>query len=296
MKQFAAIICAAMFFVCCETWKAADSGNKNKNCTAGFTEKSVEVENPLTGNILRGTLYLPEGSGTKPLIITLHELGGDALRPWWVNYSRHWAAHGYAVLGFDFAGGGKRSRSTGLTTEMSVMTEVSDLEYILAYALKWDFVDRDALIFAGGSQGGGVATVVAAKHKDEIAAMVLLYPAFSLPDSLHANYPDPDNWPETDTRNAMITIGRRYIEDMYDYNYEDDMRLYDKPVLIVHGGADRIAPLSYSEKAVTVFKYAVLKIIKGAGHVFLSDAHQQEFLHCADDFLQHIKARQNENR
>lgn len=67
------------------------------------------------------------------------------------------ASEGIAVYTFDFAGEGPKKRadgtpgsiSDGETTEMSVMTEIKDLESVLE----------------------------AAKHADEINGLVLLYPA-----------------------------------------------------------------------------------------------------------------------
>ena len=249
--------------------------------------KDIEVRNKVSENLLRGTLYLPGHAMQRlPLIITAHELGSDSQRPWWVNYARHWAEQGYAVLTFDFAGGGQRSRSEGKTTDMSVLTEVSDLETMLSEARTWDFVDTTRIVLIGGSQGGGVASIVAARHPGEIAAQVLLYPAFHLPDNLHKLYPDLNNLPETDGRNGMITIGRKYILDMYDHDYDKDMQAYDGPVLIVHGDEDKTVPIAGSERAVTVFKDASLYTKKGAGHVFLTEPQQTEFLQQADVFIE----------
>ena len=258
------------------------------NWLAGITTEDFELRNGETGKMLRGTLYRPAVKGKVPLIIASHELGSDGFRPWWVNYASHWAGEGYAVLCFDFSGGGQRSRSEGKTTEMSVMTEVSDLEQVLAEVKRWDFIDPNRIILVGGSQGGGVSTVVAARHPKEVAALMLLYPAFHLPDDLRMRYPDPANWPESDDR-GMITIGRRYIEDMYNYDYQSDMRTYQGPVLIVHGNKDTVVPLKGSEEAVAIFPSAQLHIIDGAGHVFMTDEQQAEFLQQADAFMRQVK-------
>ena len=253
-----------------------------------ITTKDIELRNSESGKMLRGTLYLPDGEGKKPFIITAHELGSDSQRPWWMNYARHWAERGYAVLTFDFSGGGQRSRSEGETTDMSVLTEVSDLETMLSEARTWDFVDLSRIVLIGGSQGGGVASIVAARHPSEIAAQVLLYPAFHLPGNLRERYPDLNNLPETDGRNSMITIGRRYILDMYNHDYDRDMQGYDGPVLIVHGDEDKTVPIAGSQRAVGIFKNARLHTIHGAGHVFLTEPQQAEFLQQADEFLDNI--------
>ena len=115
--------------------------------------------------------------------------------------------------------------------------------------------------------------------------MVLLYPAFHLPDNLHEQYPDINKLPETDGRNSFITIGKKFILDMYNHNYDDDMKGYNGPVLIVHGDKDKTVPVGGSQRAVGVFNNARLHIIKGAGHVFLTEPQQEEFLQQADSFL-----------
>ncbi len=42
-------------------------------------------------------------------------------------------------------------------------------------------------------------------------------------------------------------------------------------------------------RAVGIFPDARLHIIKGAGHVFMTDAQQQEFLQEADEFLRFVR-------
>ncbi len=250
----------------------------------GISTEDFELLNPASGKKLRGTLYKPSGEGKKPLIVCSHELGSDGMRPWWVYYANHWVNEGYAVVTFDFSGGGERSRSEGETTDMSVLTEVSDLENVIAAAEGWDFIDKKHIILIGGSQGGGVATIAAARHPGEISALVLLYPAFYLPEDLHWRYPDLKNIPETDDR-GMITIGKKYILDMYDYDYKADMRSIRCPVLIVHGNRDQVVSLKGSEEAVGIFQDARLYVIEGAGHVFMTAPQQEEFLKVADEFL-----------
>lgn len=252
-----------------------------------FNTEEVEVINAKSGNTLRGTLYLPESAKARkvPLIITAHELGGNSAMPWWNNYSSHWAANGIAVFAFDFAGGGEKSRSDGKTTDMSVLTESDDLNAVLDEVGKWDFVDTSKIVLAGGSQGGAVASIVASERQEDISALILLYPAFYLPDDLKAKFPNLSDVPEVHRRNGMIDVGRRYVTDMYDYDYFKSMPDFKKPVLIIHGDSDKTAPHSYSVRAASLYPNATLHTIKGAGHVFLTPEYQAEFLREADEFL-----------
>lgn len=64
-----------------------------------------------------------------------------------------------------------------------------------------------------------------------------------------------------------MTVGRSYVESLLDY----DISAWDKDVLIIHGDADAIVPLSYSQHAADVYASAELEIIPGAGHGFAGD-------------------------
>lgn len=53
-----------------------------------------------------------------------------------------------------------------------------------------------------------------------------------------------------------------------DYDIYEAVSAYDRDVLLIHGDADSIVPLSYSEKAVEVYASARLEVLPGAGHGF----------------------------
>ena len=61
----------------------------------------------------------------------------------------------------------------GAITDMSPLTEVSDLEAVLASAQTWDFVNTDYIYLMGCSQGGLVSALTAPDHADEIRAAIL---------------------------------------------------------------------------------------------------------------------------
>lgn len=65
-----------------------------------------------------------------------------------------------------------------------------------------------------------------------------------------------------------MNVGKTYFKDLLDYDIYEDIKAYKKKVLIVHGDADDIVPLSYSRKAVKTYSSANLKVIKGTGHGF----------------------------
>ena len=79
---------------------------------------------------------------------------------------------GLATLRFDFAGCGK---SDGQFSDMTVLSELQDGMKIIDYARQE--VQAKEIILVGHSQGGVVASMLAAYYRDVIDKLVLLAPA-----------------------------------------------------------------------------------------------------------------------
>ena len=80
---------------------------------------------------------------------------------------------------------------------MSVLTEASDLSAVLDAAKAWPFVDSDKIFLLGGSQGGLVTIITGCERQDELAGMMLMYPALSAKADSQANsYASPEEVPE----------------------------------------------------------------------------------------------------
>jgi fermentation-respiration switch protein FrsA (DUF1100 family) len=72
-----------------------------------------------------------------------------------------------------------------------------------------------------------------------------------------------------------MNLGRAYFEPLLNYDVYTDIAAYDKDVLLIHGDADSIVPLSYSERALKSYASARLEVLPGAGHGFSGeDANQ----------------------
>ena len=212
-----------------------------------------------------GELYLPESGEPLPLVIMCHGFGGN--HEHMSAYAKAFAGSGFAVYSFDFIGGGYGSRSDGTMKEMSVLTEAADLSAVLDRMKAQPGIDPDSIFLMGGSQGGFVCSYVAGVRPDDVAGLVCLYPAYVLQDNAWKQTPDPDNIPET--INLMgIALGGIYNRDAMSFDIYDIIRNYPGKVLILHGTADSIAPVSYSERAAEVFPDAELVTYKGANHGF----------------------------
>jgi len=230
-----------------------------------YEERDLNVvDQAASTESMTGRLYVPTAAAPVPLVICCHGLVGsiDDLDP----VAQTLAGLGVAAFCFAFRNGGPQA---GDTTRMSVMTEVADLEEVLSAARSaadgWEAVDPQRIVFQGVSQGGAVSAITAARHPEEVAGLALWYPAFSITDDLHLLFASSEEVPETLTFEGH-SLGSIYAEDMWNYDVYADMPRYPSPVLIVHGDADAVAPIGYSERAVQTFPDAQLLTIEGAGH------------------------------
>ena len=215
-----------------------------------------------------GVAILPAAQGVYPLIVFSHELGNSHRAGF--AYAKRLAAAGYAVYTFDFCGGtAAAGRSDGKTTEMTVSTEADDLTAVLAAARTWEFADPARIVLLGGSQGGVVSALVALCKPDDVAGLILLYPAFSAPDHMRRLFSAPDEIPaEFEMFGGWMRLGRDYALELWDRDFYADLAGCGKKVLLLHGDADETVPLRYSQRAAAVLPHCEFHVIPGGGHVF----------------------------
>lgn len=220
-------------------------------------------------NQIYGVVYVPQGAGEKmPTVIFSHGFGGNYQVE--TPYAEALAAKGYVVYCFDFCGGSPGSRSDGSTLEMSVFTEQADLEAVIRMMQEQPYVDNSNIFLMGTSMGGAVSAVTAAANEDVIQGAILLYPAFVLVDDANEQFQSTEDIPDT-YYHLWMTVGRIFAEDLLDYDIYGAIAAYKKDVLLIHGDADSIVPLSYSEKALEAYDSASLEVLPGAGHGFYGD-------------------------
>ena len=256
--------------------------------TGSYTVETQEVFAENQGQQIYGLLYRPAGAeGARPVVLYAHGFGSSYRNG--EQYARALAAQGYLVCCFDFRGGSESSRSEGSNLEMSVFTEQSDLEAVIAMMKARPDVDSRSIFLLGASQGGMVSAMTAADNADDIAGAVLLYPAFVLVDVAMERYSSLDEVPESGFH-LFMTVGKAYFEKLLGYDVYGHIQNYTKDVLLIHGDRDGIVPLSYSERALEVYPSAELEVIPGAGHGFHGDAAQQAIDRMSEYFLQHLAA------
>lgn len=221
------------------------------------------------GQKIYGRLYLPEKTDTPlPLVILSHGLGSNhsKMEP----YAESFAENGCAAFVFDYIGGAEKSMSDGSMTDMSVLTEAEDLFCVLdAFRGDARFSEDEVFLF-GGSQGGLISAYAAGKRPDEIAGLVLLYPALNLQDICRKLVSDEGEIPDS----AVIgkhTVGGIYVRDMLSFDIYEVLGQYPGPVLLFHGTADPYVSLAYTQRAQQALADARTVIVEGAGHGFYGE-------------------------
>ena len=199
---------------------------------------------------IRGVEYLPAGERL-PAIIMSHGFGGCQAEM--SDWAERLAEMGLAVYTYDFCGGG-RGISDGDTADMTVLTEREDLATVLAYVQALPYTDNDRIVLWGFSQGGFVSALAAARIGEQIRGLVLIYPAFCIPDDGRAGVMpgtpgfDPDHIPEILMAGDM-RVGKAYVEVSQKIDIYREIVKYRGNVLIVHGLSDAMVNYNYSVHA-----------------------------------------------
>ena len=247
------------------------------------------------GLTIKGTVFLPKGKTDCPIAVISH--GFMANQMFSQIHAQNLAKMGYAAFCFDFCGGTLVGSSDGDSTDMSVLTETEDLKAVIEFAKEQSYTDENELVLLGCSQGGFVSAIVAAEMKEEVDALILLYPALCIPDDarsgemMFAKF-DPQNVPETFWCGPM-KLGRRYVTDVIEMDPYEIINQYTGKVLIIHGNQDKIVDISYALRAVETYSQAgadvEMKIIDKGGHMFFRPTHAYKALGYIREYVRTLK-------
>ena len=250
-----------------------------------YTVKEYDFDS--NGKDIYARAFVPDVEGRVPLVLFSHGLGADARHE--EEVQKTLAKAGIAVFSFEFAGGSSSAdpMSEGLTTEMSVLTEVQNLKDAIRIASGMEYVDPQKIYLMGSSQGG-LVTALTAEEFTNIQGLFLFYPAFSLPDDIRSSFPKLDEVPET--FNLLGTkIGKKYITDIYDMDPYANLEKLGMPVHIYHGKDDNIVPITASQKALKRLKDARLTTLEDTGHALTPAQQAQIGFEIADEIFNGMK-------
>ena len=250
-----------------------------------YTVKEYDFDS--NGKDIYARAFVPDVSGQVPLVIFSHGLGANVEHE--EEVQKTLAKAGIAVFSFEFAGGSSSAApmSEGVTTEMSVLTEVQNLKDAIRIASGMEYVDPQKIYLMGSSQGG-LVTALTAEEVTNIQGLFLFYPAFSLPDDIRSSFPKLDEVPETFNLLGTI-IGKKYITDIYDMDAYANLDKLTIPVHIYHGKDDNIVPITASKKALKALPNARLTTLEDTGHALTSEQQAQIGFEIADEIFNGMK-------
>lgn len=228
-----------------------------------FNKEVIKIEH--RGRKIHGVSYMPISEKNCPFVIFSHGFNGTNAD--FTLHSEYLAAKGVGSYCFDFCGGSVNSKSDLRTIEMTLFTEKEDLCAVIDTIKQWDNVDHDNIFLFGASQGGLVTALAAEDYKREIKGILLLYPAFCIPDDWNERFPTIDSIPDS-VDLCKVMLGKEYFETIHDYRVFEQIGDFQQQVLIFHGDQDEIVPLKYGEKATERYINSRLVVFPGEGHGF----------------------------
>lgn len=211
-----------------------------------------------------GILFIPDNIDKKiPIVILSHGLSLD--HTLMIPYAEKLLKYDIASYVFDFRGGGYESKSDGKISDMSILTEIDDLNCVIDNIKELDYIDSENIYLAGHSQGGLVSSLVANNRSDEINGLFLFAPAYIIPDDMK----ELDNPREKNVINIMPEYtGQIYIDGANSINLYDDILNFKKEVYIFHGKLDSRVYLKYSIEANELYENSTLIVFDEEEHRF----------------------------
>ena len=229
---------------------------------------------PHHGRTVHATLYLPEADGPVPAALMSHGYNGCGTD--FTGGARFLAENGAAALTYTFCGGSTRDRSGFPTTDMTLYTERDDALALLDYLRAHPAIDPACVTLFGGSMGGIVSVLASQERPEDIAGLTLLFPALCIPDNWNKRFPREAEIPESIDFWGM-TLGRGFFLAMRNMDVFGRMPEFAKPVRILQGDQDPIVRLEDSERAVSLYPNASLRVFPGEGHGFTPEADAEVF-------------------
>lgn len=176
-------------------------------------------------------------------------------------YGQRFSEYGFNVFCFNFCGGSSRDdfdrKSDGDSRDMCLTSEIADLTAVFNYVKEQAYVDTNSIYLMGESQGAFVSGLTAAKLKELVKKLVMIYPAVCIPDHARrgtlggASY-DPKNPPEEMVL-PLTTIGKKFHDDAVGRDAYSELAKYKGQTLIIQGTDDDIVTPQYQYLVKNVF-------------------------------------------
>lgn len=222
----------------------------------GLVAETVTLRSPQDTDLHAWWIERPDADGTPaPTVLVVHGYAshsGDLLPA-----ARLLHDAGLNVLLIDLRGHGRSETPPSFVPPPMLSGDVG-------VALDWlhDRSDVDGVALLGHSMGGMIAVLAAAERAD--VAAVVTVSAVADPTLGRIAF-----WPGFVNRAFLSAVGRRRGVDpdrLFAINRIGDV---EAPVLLIHGGSDRVVPVAHSHALKAARPDAELIVVPGAGHTQL---------------------------
>lgn len=238
------------------------------------------------GITLRGVLEGTDNLQNERVAILMHGFQGDRgyqAGDLLYDLSQTLNRAGIPTLRFDFAGCGQ---SDGTFTDMTVLSEIMDGMKIIDFARAE--MKAQQIYLVGHSQGGVVASMLAAYYRDVISKEILLAPAATLKDDAllgecQGTKYDPNHIPLTVDVHGEAVSGEYFRTAQLLPIYETAQHFMG-PALLVHGLADTVVSPEASKKYNVILPKSELHLVEGEGHMLVGE-HENEILRLVTNFI-----------
>ena len=235
-------------------------------------EQQVHFDNHL-GESLAGTLHLPETPFDRGVVLA-HCFTCSRHTTLLREIARELAAAGIAALRFDFSGNGQSDGDFAQSTHTKQIVEVTAAA---------DFLSEKGVLWLGlaGHSMGAVVALLAAARLSTVRAVCCLAGRLSGMDASRYLTLDQRIELEQSGRTAFVSRGRElfltldFFSDAEKFDPAADLQGLKPPLLIVHGDADEIVPVSEAYGAhAQKSDGGKLAIIENADHMFSNPVHR----------------------
>jgi alpha-beta hydrolase superfamily lysophospholipase len=221
------------------------------------------------GEKIHGIIHVPDKTPA-PAVVFCHGFTGNRVEAHrlFVRAARRISREGMVAVRFDFRGSGE---SEGEFENMSVSSEISDLNAVLSFISERGEVVRDKIAVLGLSLGGVVSILTAAQNPVVKAVCTWASPAEfkSLPDAFGKDLKTVLEKGYVDLPSGY-RVGKSFFTDILKHDVLGSCsKISPRPMLIIHGSEDPIVPVQHAhmlyERAGEPKK---LIVINGADHTF----------------------------
>lgn len=217
-----------------------------------------------------------------PLLIVIPGFTGHMEEEHIIAVSRCANENGFASLRVELYGHGK---SGGEFFDHNVMLWMLEAMCVIDHANSLPFVSD--IYLSGHSQGGLTAVLAAGLKSESIKALIPLSPAINIWDGARKGemFGMPFDLKTMTEEFGMDdwTLSTNYLRVARMLPVHEAVKLYQGPVLIVHGTDDETVPYRYGEQLAAQYENAKLVSIEDEDHCYTR--HLQQVTDALKDFL-----------